>query len=106
MHQPDLLKELTLKSLPESETTPDKSDTTDKEDHSRVFNKVTFLIEEAELEETTDQESKVEDLETSVTFKMNLTETNMKKHNKESQPPLQLLDKYHKNNKNPKNPKR
>lgn len=102
MHQPDQLKESTLMSQSESETTLCKSDTTDKEDQSRVFHKVTLSIEEVEPEEMTDQEREEE---TSETFKTNFTEINSKNHNKESQLPLQS-NKYLKNNKNLRNPKR
>jgi len=57
------LKDLTLKSQPESETTPDKSDITDKADQSRVLLKAIPSTEEAEQAEKTDQESKVEEEE-------------------------------------------
>jgi hypothetical protein len=56
-----------LKSLPESETTPRKLDITDKADLSRVSHKVIPSTEEAEPAETTDQENKVEEEETSAT---------------------------------------
>lgn len=90
------------KSHRESETTLKKLDTTDKEDQPRVYHKVMFLIEEAELEETIDPESKVEEEETSVTLRTNLTEINIKnQHNKS----LLLLHRFQSNKLNQKNPK-
>ncbi len=104
MHQKPPLKELTLKSQPESETMPNKSDITDKADQSRVLLKVIPSTEEAAPAETTDQESKVEEEETLVTSETNSTEINTKNpHNKSLLPPQ--LNKSLKNKNNLRNPK-
>lgn len=102
MHQRLPLKESTLKSHPESEKTPDKSDITDKADHSRVFLKVIPSTEEVEPEEMTDQESKVEEEEMLETSTTNSTEINTKDQlNKSLLPPQ--FNKFLKNNNNLKN---
>jgi len=100
--KPQKLPKLTLKSQPESETMPRKSDTTDPEDQLREFQKDTPLIEEAELAEMTDQEKEEETLET---WKTNWTKTNSKRENKLLPPHLNKPLKFNKNNKNQKNPK-
>ena len=93
-----------LKSQPESETTPRKSDITDKVDQSRESNKAIPLTEEAEPAETTDQENKVEEEETLATSRINSTEINTKNPPNKSLLPLQS-NKSHKNKLSPKNPK-
>ena len=88
----------------ESEKTLNKSDITEQADQSRESHKVIPSTEEAEPEETTDQENKVEEEETLVTSTMNSTKINTKNPLNKSLLPHQS-NKSHKNKSNPKNHK-
>jgi hypothetical protein len=77
----------------------------DNQDNRKVFQLVTLWIEEAELEELTDQENKVEEKEALVMLKTNSTATNTKSLNNKF---LLLLKRFRQqlfNNKSPKNHK-
>ena len=98
MSQPSQLQSI-LKFSSTDKRKPDSNTNTKGkvEDQSKVFQKDTLSTEEVELEESTDQESKVEDMVTSETPKTKSTEKSMK--NQLNQLPLNQLKNSHQLNK-------